>query len=185
MRVLLTSCGLETKVIENTFLNMLDKSVQDVKAMFIPTAANDPDAIEVLPKCLEDLLKVGVKRENIFVYDLYDDLDIDISKNYDVIYLCGGSTKYLLRRILERGFDKKIKDFIENNGLILGVSAGSVIFANNLENNLGLIKSHLNVHVDDSCRMKVDVYDNDSLEEINLGNNQAIVVDNDTLTIIE
>ena len=45
------------------------------EALFIPTAANTPDAIEVLPKCLNDLLKCGIPRENITVYDLYDALD--------------------------------------------------------------------------------------------------------------
>lgn len=51
MRVLLTSCGLETKEIEKQFIEMLEKPVSDSKALFIPTAAIDADAIAVLPKC--------------------------------------------------------------------------------------------------------------------------------------
>ena len=65
MNVLLTSCGLETPAITDAFLRMLPKSPADTRALFIPTAACNPDAIEVLPKCLNDLLKCGIPRENI------------------------------------------------------------------------------------------------------------------------
>ena len=37
-------------------------------------------------------------------------------------------------------------EYIINNGLVIGVSAGSIIFSNNLENNLGLIDTKLDVH---------------------------------------
>ena len=50
MNVMLTSCGLETKRIEKLFMDMLQKSPSEIKAIFIPTAANSPDAIGVLPK---------------------------------------------------------------------------------------------------------------------------------------
>ncbi len=96
---------------------MLNKEPTRVKAMFIPTAAVSPDAIEVLPKCLNDLLKCGIAKENIFVYDLHDDADDEILKVYDVIYLCGGDPNYLLRRIREHGFDKKLGLFIRQGGV--------------------------------------------------------------------
>ena len=47
MRVMLTSCGLETKQIEEAFLEFLGKVPEQVNALFIPTAAIDADAIEV------------------------------------------------------------------------------------------------------------------------------------------
>ena len=56
MRVMLTSCGLETEQIKKHFLGMLGKEPADTKALFIPTAAINADAIEVLPKCMNDLL---------------------------------------------------------------------------------------------------------------------------------
>ena len=55
MRVMLTSCGLETKKIGAAFLEFLGKAPEEVHALFIPTAAIDADAIEVLPKCMNDL----------------------------------------------------------------------------------------------------------------------------------
>ena len=61
MNVLLTSCGLETDTIVQRFQKMLNKDPARVRAMFIPTAAISPDAIEVVPKCLNDLLKCGTE----------------------------------------------------------------------------------------------------------------------------
>ena len=124
MNVMLTSCGLETKALEAQFKKMLKKTPEEAKAIFIPTAATSAGAIEVLPKCMNDLLKCGIKGENIFVYDLYDNLTAEFLEQYDIIYLCGGSPEYLLRRINQSCFGKHIHAFIERNGLVLGVKRG-------------------------------------------------------------
>lgn len=184
MNVLLTSCGLETEQIENTLKNMLGKAAEEARAIFIPTAANSPDAIEVLPKCLNDLLKIGIKRENIFVYDLYDELDSSICNSYDVIYLCGGDPEYLLRRIKECKFDSKLLKFIDSGGIVVGVSAGSMIFADDMPDNLGLLKCALDVHCDDDNCEKSGFYPKDRHDRIKLGNSQAIVFDKDRIIII-
>ena len=144
MRVLLTSAGLETDIIQKYFINMLEKNVSEVRALFIPTAAIDAGAIKVLPKCMNDLLKCGI--ENIDVFDLHTGMEISKLKKYDVVYLCGGNTAYLLERVRRTGFQKTLKEYIKANGMVIGVSAGSLIFANNLVDNLGLINTRLDVH---------------------------------------
>ena len=185
MNVMLTSCGLETECIARAFLAMLPKPPADIRALYIPTAANDPDAIEVLPKCLNDLLKIGIARENITVYDLYDAPKTPLADFYDVIYFCGGSTPYLLRRIRERGFEKPLAEYIACDGVVLGVSAGSRIFADDLPGNLGLLSCGLDVHcADDSC-IRPGSYPVEREERIRLGNRQAILVKEDSLTVIE
>ena len=185
MNVLLTSCGLETKTIEAAFMDMLPKQPESIKALFIPMAAISPDAIEVLPKCLNDLLKCGIKRENICVYDLHELMEDSELKLYDVVYLCGGDSKYLLRRINESGFDKRLKRFIERGGVVVGVSAGSVVFANNIENNLGLLPCGLNVHcAGDECE-KAGNYTEYMKENVKLGNKQALILRDIGFTIVE
>lgn len=146
MRVLLTSAGLETEEIKKCFLDMVGKEMSIVKALFIPTAAVDADAIEVLPKCMNDLLKCGISKNNIRVYDLHAGMDSKELQQYDVVYLCGGRTQYLLERINDTSFSKSLMEYIHNNGIVIGVSAGSLIFSNNLCNNLGLIDTKLDVH---------------------------------------
>lgn len=146
MRVLLTSAGLETEEIKMHFMNMVGKEMSMVKALFIPTAAINVGAIQVLPKCMNDLLKCGIQDKNINVYDLHVGMEIDELQQYDVVYLCGGDSEYLLGRINATGFNKTLMNYIENEGMVIGVSAGSIIFANNLAGNLGLINTKLDVH---------------------------------------
>ena len=128
MRVMLTSCGLETKKIEEAFLEFLGKAPEQAKALFIPTAAIDADAIEVLPK----------------------NMSVDELETYDVIYLTGGRTSYLLERINDTGFRDTLLTYIRDGGFVIGVSAGSIIFANNLPGNLALLDTKLDVHCDAS-----------------------------------
>ncbi len=150
MRVMLTSCGLETQKIKDCFLAMLGKEGTKTKALFIPTAANNADAIEVLPKCMNDLLKCGIPKENIRVFDLHQNMPIDELKTYDVVYLTGGWTSYLLERINDTGFRDTLLTYIRDGGFVIGVSAGSIIFANNLPGNLELLDTKLDVHCEAS-----------------------------------
>lgn len=146
MRVLLTSAGLETEEIKEYFVDTAGKDMAAAKALFIPTAAINAGAIEVLPKCMNDLLKCGIKDGNITVYDLHTGMGTDELLRYDVVYLCGGDAHYLLERVNDTGFNKTLVKYIQTGGFVTGVSAGSLIFANNLSGNLGLIDTKLDVH---------------------------------------
>ena len=146
MRLMLTSCGLETDKISDAFLTMLEKDPRDAAALFIPTAAVDADAVAVLPKCMNDLLKSGIRKENIRVFDLHRSLSAEEVAAFDVVYLCGGRTAYLLSRINDTGFRESLLSYIRDGGFVIGVSAGSLIFADNLPDSLGLLKTKLDVH---------------------------------------
>ncbi len=150
MRVMLTSCGIETDEIKQHFLKMLGKKPSDTSALFIPTAAIDADAIAVLPKCMNDLLKCGIPKDKIQVFDLHRNMQIEELQSVDVIYLCGGRTSYLLERLNKTGFRETLLSYIRDDGFVIGVSAGSVVFADNLPENLGLLDAKLNVHCKNS-----------------------------------
>ena len=66
-----------------------------------------------------------------------------------MVYLCGGDTTYLLERVNNTGFNATLMEYIKQDGMVIGVSAGSLLFANNLEGNLGLINTRLDVHCPD------------------------------------
>ena len=174
MRVLLTSAGLETKEIQDFFMNMINKDMSLVKALFIPTAAINAGAIEVLPKCMNDLLKCGIKDENIKVFDLHTGMTTEDIQQYDVVYLCGGETYYLLERINETGFNKSLMQYIQKDGLVIGVSAGSLLFANNIPNNLGLIDTKLDVHLAEGDKLGKAAYP--LKDNIRLTNTSALVI---------
>lgn len=177
-KILLTSAGFENKVIENKFMELVGKDAKDIKVLFITTAAVEPDAIMVLPKCLEDLLNCKIPMENITVYDMHK--LIGISK-YDAIYVCGGSTAYLVDRIDEIGFKKVVDEYILNGGIYIGVSAGSVATCGKYKNSLNFIDNIINVHCDTGTKCgKITTDDN-----IYLTNSQAILITDDGASIIE
>ena len=174
MRVMLTSCGLETEQIKKHFLGMLGKEPADTKALFIPTAAINADAIEVLPKCMNDLLKCGIPKDNISVFDLHRNMPIDELKTFDVVYLTGGWTSYLLERINDTGFRNTLLDYIRDGGFVIGVSAGSIIFANNLPGNLELLDTKLDVHCEASSYTGKILFP--LIENMKLSNTAAILI---------
>ena len=117
MKLILSSAGLENEVLKSQFLKLLDKDVKDVHPLFIPTAAIDPGAIAVLPKCMNDLLKCGIPEENITVFDLHKGMCLPELEQFDLVYLCGGRTSYLLQRINDTGFRESLLGYIRENGL--------------------------------------------------------------------
>ena len=42
--------------------------------------------------------------------------------------------------------DRTLMEYIQTNGMVIGMSAGSLIFSSNLDGNLGLLNIKLDVH---------------------------------------
>ncbi len=184
MKALLTSCGFETDAIQRKFLEYIGGDASKIKALFIPTAAIDADAIEVLPKCMDDLLKCQVKRENIAVYDLHKAMPLEELKQYDAVYICGGNTEYLRARIHEQGFYQVLLQYIREGGVAVGVSAGSLIFTSNRDASMNLIPWDLRVHCSENDCETPGYLDAELKECVKLGNLQAIAFDGDKPFII-
>ena len=106
----------------------------------------------------------------------------ELSK-YDSIYFCGGSSQYLLKRINETGFNKSIKKFVDNGGVYIGVSAGSIITANNFPGNLGYLNSKLDVHGKEG--ISVGKFNPENYSEIKLPDNKAIIIKDNNIEVIE
>ena len=73
-------------------------------------------------------------------------MEIAQLQKYDVVYLCGGDAAYLLERVNATGFSTTLMEYIKQDGMVIGVSAGSLLFSNNSVGNLGLINTRLDVH---------------------------------------
>lgn len=202
-KLLLTSTGFGNKKFAELFLNEIGKPAERIKMIFVPTAAIDDDAREVLPKCYHDLTDAGINPQNIFTYDLrylishnrpsrymnerndvpmtYKLLSLDEICNFDAIYLSGGDTEYLLNEVNRTGFADVLKQAIENGVFYIGTSAGAIIAAGNLPNNLGYIKNTIGVHyeIGTPCGALPEN------QAVNLTNEQAIWIEGDSVEIIE
>ena len=202
-KLLLTSTGFSNKHIEKLFLQNINKTADKIKVIFVPTAANCDDSKEMLPYCMLDLLNAGILKENILIYELkylmsaknsrvHKAGDAEISINfrllsydeimqYDAIYFCGGYSEILLDEINRTGFNDVLKKAVDNGLFYIGVSAGSIVTAGNLSDNLGYIKNELSVHAESgtSCGLLPDN------EKIALTNSQAICIEGNKCEIID
>ncbi|MCL2072253.1 MAG: peptidase E [Oscillospiraceae bacterium] len=181
-KMILSSAGFETQAIRNAFLEFVGKNPQEIHALWIPTAANSPAAIAVLPGCMNDLLDIGIPAENIKIFDLHRAMTFEELSAFDAVYFTGGSPQYLLERINDTGFCKPLCEFAENGGVYVGVSAGSIVAAGNLPNNLGYLKATLNVHLESGT--VPGVFDNVLVSQIDLTDKTAVVIHGDLYEII-
>jgi dipeptidase E len=87
---------------------------------------------------ITDLLYFDVDKE-------YDERKIDELLACDAIFLSGGNTYYFLNSLKKRNFLSVLRDYVKKGGVLIGVSAGSIIMSKTIdittlhdENTIGL-----------------------------------------------
>lgn len=104
-----------------------------LKTVFITTASETegPD-LEWLHNDRRGLEDAGF---DLFDYTITgkssEQLEKDL-KDIDVVYLSGGNTFYLLLQSRKSGFDKFVRKFMDNGGIYIGTSAGSIVAATDI-----------------------------------------------------
>ena len=99
MRLVLTSAGFENQAVADAFIGMLGKPAEVAKVLFIPTAAQSEEALYYVEKCKRELKAAGIHRDNLYIYDLDRRMEGEELRGYDAVYVCGGDTRHLLRRV--------------------------------------------------------------------------------------
>jgi peptidase E len=161
------------------FLSMLGKPAAEAKVLFIPTAANSDESRPAAGACFAELLSAGILPNNIHIHDIDGTMTIEHAMQYDVLYVTGGSTAYLLRRTRETGFDNIIKKMVYANKVYVGASAGSLIATPNIgdpyskeTSGLCLIHAYLSFHNPEDTPALTDL----PLPHIPLSGGQALAV---------
>lgn len=181
--MLLTSNGFENPHISLIFLNMIKIDPQNIKILFIPVAAEvDKESREILPECINELLRMGILESNI---DIRNDIEnityIEIINKYNCIYMAGGDENHLINRINNSGFRNELLRAINNGIFYIGVSAGTCICTPYVSNSLNIIPNSTDVH----CEKDVTP---DGLlpinKNINLSAKQAILINGNDIRII-
>ena len=130
-KIVLTSCGVIDEKLKNEFKGLFNKSMEDLKMLYIPLAADVEEGNKSwVNKEFETILNLGITKENILEYRMNYELDIN---DFDLIYMLGGNTYYLLSEIRKSGFDKKIEEALNRGVVYVGSSAGSIIMGNTIE----------------------------------------------------
>ena len=132
MPIVLSSCGVREPDFKNKVLALFDKPVESIKLLYITTAVDgergDKSWVDTEYR---SILALGIPEENIYEHKISSE-KIDLAA-FDAIYVLGGNTFYLMNKIREFGFDKQIKDAIENGIPYIGSSAGSIILGTTLK----------------------------------------------------
>lgn len=126
-----------TSEIQHVAHNIGPKLNAEVKAnsVFIDTAIRDRAHSDLAwhHKCKANMEAVG------FHFDMYDitgktnkQIVTDLNK-YSAMYVEGGNSYYLLQESQKSGFDKFVKQRVEEGMIYLGTSAGTVIAGPNIE----------------------------------------------------
>ena len=130
-KIVLTSCGIIDENLQKKVLNFFDKKPEEIRLLYIPVAADVEDGDKNwINEEFESILNLGIKKENILEYRMDYDLDLN---NFDAIYVLGGNTFYLLKKIRDNNFDIKLKSAIDNGCIYIGSSAGSIIMGNTIK----------------------------------------------------
>lgn len=117
-----------TKIIKHEGCDFAGK-----KAIFIPTAGDPYDNKDFVEADRIALKKYGL---DIVEMDIKNKNEEEIRKaivGADIVLVAGGDTFYLMEKLKESGADKVIKGFIDNNGIYIGSSAGSIICCPTIE----------------------------------------------------
>ena len=164
--IILTSCGIRDKNFKDVFYKVISKNdLTSKRILYITTASDgedDPDK-SWMDEEYQTILDLGISKDNITEYKIGQDINID---DFDIIYMMGGNTFYLLDVIRKYSFDKTIKDFINKGKIYIGSSAGSIILGNSIETSLPFDAN--NVGMNDFTGLKlVDGIITANVEEIN------------------
>ena len=131
-KIVLTSCGIIDSELKDQFYRLLDKDISQIKLLYITIAVDGEKDTD--RKWLEEeyatILNLGIKKENIIEYHYEENVDFS---SYDIIYMIGGNTFYLLKELKEKNLVKKIIQAINNGVIYIGSSAGSIILGKTIE----------------------------------------------------
>ncbi|WP_339276804.1 Type 1 glutamine amidotransferase-like domain-containing protein [Paenibacillus sp. FSL W8-0426] len=115
-------------------LNKLEDIFGGIKPSiaYIPSCS-DPDRT-YFKATTEFYNKIGI--EDIEYKDLdeeYDEIVISTIFEHNAIHLSGGNTFYFLHLLRKRGFIDSLRTYVSNGGILIGVSAGSLLMTKTIE----------------------------------------------------
>lgn len=128
MKILLTSCGISNKSIENELKNLIGKDFKGLKMLFCTTASNyeGGDMNEWLIEDLEKFKNLGFKIDVCDINGISKENFLPRFEWADVFYFEGGNTQWLRNCIRNSGLEEHLSKLLETR-IWIGASAGSCV----------------------------------------------------------
>jgi len=125
--IILTSAGFKTPELQREFLKALPKPPASLKLAYVTTASKVEENKDFVERDRKILIELGFQMEEIDIEGKdYEELKI-LLKNKDIIFVQGGNTFYLLKHVRSSGFEREVKELLEQGVIYVGVSAGSYV----------------------------------------------------------
>ena len=196
----LTSSRLSEPMKRKLFC-LIGKTPKEVKVLYIPTAGIETDgAREGFAVCLHELAAMGILPEHILIYNLELIVSQDYARTYsayiqelpmvsrlltpeelecfDVVFVSGGDCAVLCREMKRTGFDQVLREAIDRGVIYVGISAGSMYAAGNLEDGLGILPNVLIPHWEGQGMEDLP----NGAEEIRLKDGQAVYIEENCIS---
>ena len=133
--------GIQVKEAYEKLSSLIDK---DKALLYIPIAMEYDKMSDCYDWIIEELREYNI--DNIKIIESFKELEnIDLN-NYCAVFIGGGNTYKLLFEFKLTGFYEKLKEFISNNGIVFGGSAGAIILGKDIrscecddDNEVGLV----------------------------------------------
>jgi len=126
-KLLLTSNGFTNPLLGNKFLELVGKPANKIRILYVPTASNVEEDRSYTKETKKGLIKLGIKEDNLVEFDLDKNPNYELLSGIDSIFVEGGNTFYLLSKVRQTEFDRKIIDLVSKGVVYVGVSAGSIL----------------------------------------------------------
>jgi len=122
MKLLLTSTGLTNESVKKFFISRFD--ALDNKTACIVTSGRNEEEQFYIDGSIKELESLGIKvvEFNVAKHESFVNFPL-----FDIYYICGGNTFYILDRMRKTGVDKILINAVKKGKFYLGVSAGSII----------------------------------------------------------
>lgn len=127
--------GKQTKELDEHFVSLTDKKKP---LLYIPIAIND--CKHPYNECLKWLKstfdKIGIKKYEMITEENLKEYSVKDPSLFGGIYIGGGNTPYLLKKLKETGMWKFLEKAIKKDVPIYGGSAGAIIFSKSIKPSL-------------------------------------------------
>ncbi len=148
MKLLLTSAGLVNENVKNFFISQFDRL--DNKTACIVTSGRNEEEQFYINGSIKELEDLGIK---VIEFNIAKHESFVNFPEYDIYYVCGGNTFYILDRMRKTGVDKILIKAVKNNKFYIGVSAGSIIPGPDIE--VAGLGDHNDINLEDLTGLKL------------------------------
>lgn len=199
MKLLLASNG---GFLINSGYNLIGIPKEKIKIGWVTTASKGVSDLSYLDRHKLDMQTQNLNFEEFDIENKTTTEIREFFKDKNVMHVEGGNTFYLLKVVKESGFDKFIKEFLNERKIYVGTSAGAYICCPTIAtaklgrnankdygltnfNALNLVPFLLKVHYTDDMRKTVEKFASESEYPLRiLRDGQGILIENDQYALV-